>query len=116
MLRRITIAPLVASLALLMGSLISSAEAAEQGAAPVEGESFTKPAGTQVVLGDQYSGGKALKIASSQAVPTKQVTISKTSNVLVRARAGQKGGSPTPYHSGRRSERRDAQDHLQRAL
>jgi len=95
MLRRITIAPLVASLALLMGSLISSADAAEQGAAPVEGESFTKPSGTQVVLGDQYSGGKALKISSGQAVPTKQVTITETSNVLVRTRAGQTGGSPT---------------------
>jgi hypothetical protein len=93
--RRITIAPLVASLALLMASLISSANAAERGAAPVEGESFTKPPGTQVVLGDQYSGGKALKISSSKAVPTKRVTITETSNVLVRARAGQKGGSPT---------------------
>jgi hypothetical protein len=95
MLRRITIAPLLASLALLMGSLISSADAAEQGAAPVEGESFTKPPGTQVVLVNQYSGGKALKITSGQAVPTKQVTITETSKVLVRAHAGQLGGSPT---------------------
>ena len=79
---------LVASLALLMAGLISPADAAEQGAAPVEGERFTKPAGTQVVLGGQYSGGKALKISSSQAVPTKQVTITKTSKVLVRAHAG----------------------------
>jgi hypothetical protein len=96
MIRRITIAPLVASLALLMASLISSADAAEQGTAPVEGERFTKPPGTQVVLGDQYSGGKALKITSGKAVPTKkQVTITETSKVLVRAHAGQKGGSPT---------------------
>jgi hypothetical protein len=86
---------LVASLALLMAGLVSPADAAEQGAAPVEGESFTKPAGTQVVLGGQYSGGKALKISSGQAVPTKQVTITKTSKVLVRAHAGQRGGSPT---------------------
>jgi len=89
--RRITIVPLVASLALLMASLISSADAAEQGAAPVEGESFTKPPGTQVVLGDRYSGGKALKITSNQAVSTKKVTITETSNVLVRARGGQTG-------------------------
>jgi hypothetical protein len=93
--RRITMVPLVTSLALLMVSLISSAHAADQGAAPVEGESFTKPPGTQVVLGDQYSGGKALKITNSKAVPTKRVTITETSNMLVRARAGQTGGSPT---------------------
>jgi WD40-like Beta Propeller Repeat len=86
---------LVASPALLMASLISPADAAEQGAAPVEGERFTNPPGTQVVLGDQYSGGKALKITSGQALPTKQITITETSKVLVRARAGQTGGSPT---------------------
>ncbi len=68
---------------------------AQTGASPVEGERFSKPSGTQVVLGDQYSGGKALKITSSKAVPTKQVTITETSKVLVRAYAGQRGGSPT---------------------
>jgi VCBS repeat-containing protein len=83
--------------ALVMGAVgvIFSAYAAGQGADPVEAESFTHPPGTQVVLGDQYSGGKALKITSGRAVPTKQVTITETSNVLVRARAGQSGGSPT---------------------
>ena len=66
-----------------------------QGAGPVEGESFTHPTGTEVVLGNQYSGGKALKITSGQALPTKRVTITEASHVLVRARAGQSGGSPT---------------------
>jgi hypothetical protein len=43
-----------------------------------------------------YSGGAALKFKKSKAVATKQVTITETSNVLVRARAVQKkGGSPT---------------------
>ena len=80
---------------MIIASLIYSAYAAGQGADPVEGESFSKPSGTQVVTGNQYSGGKALKITSGKALPTKRVTITETSNVLVRARAGQRGGSPT---------------------
>ena len=80
---------------MIVASLIYSAYAAGQGADPVEGESFTKPSGTEVVTGNQYSGGKALKITSGQALPTKRVTITETSHVLVRARAGQSGGSPT---------------------
>src|ERR671911_493096 len=85
----------IGALVMVAVGVIFAAYAAGQGAAPVEGESFTKPPGTQVVLGDQYSGGKALKITSGQALPTKRVTITETSNVLVRARAGQTGGSPT---------------------
>jgi hypothetical protein len=80
---------------MIIASLIYSEYAAGQGADPVEGESFTHPSGTEVVTGAQYSGGKALKITSGQALPTKRVTITETSNVLVRARAGQTGGSPT---------------------
>jgi hypothetical protein len=80
---------------MIIASLIYSAYAAGQGAAPVEGESFSKPSGTEVVTGNQYSSGKALKITSGQALPTKRVTITETSNVLVRARAGRIGGSPT---------------------
>jgi hypothetical protein len=80
---------------MIIASLIYSEYAAGQGAQPVEGESFTHPPGTEVVTGAQYSGGKALKITSGQALPTKRVTITETSNVLVRARAGQTGGSPT---------------------
>ena len=83
-----------ALLGLVLGQVMAPAAFAQTGASPVEGERFSKPSGTQVMLGDQYSGGKALKIISSQAVPTKQVTITETSNVLVRARAGQTGGSP----------------------
>ena len=52
------------ALVLLAVGLIFSAYAAGQGAQPVEGESFTKPSGTEVVTGNQYSGGKALKITS----------------------------------------------------
>ena len=80
---------------MIIASLVYSQYAAGQGADPVEGESFTHPPGTEVVTGNQYSGGKALKITSGQALPTKRVTITETSNVLVRARAGQTGGSPT---------------------
>src|SRR5215204_2451043 len=80
---------------MIIASLVYSQYAAGQGADPVEGESFTHPPGTEVVTGNQYSGGKALKITSGQALPTKRVTITETSNVLVRARAGQSGGSPT---------------------
>src|SRR5215211_3383229 len=86
---------MIGALVMLAVGVIFSAYAAGQGAAPVEGESFTHPPGTEVVTGNQYSGGKALKITSGQALPTKRVTITETSNVLVRARAGQKGGSPT---------------------
>jgi large repetitive protein len=85
----------VGALAMLAVGVIFSTGASGQGADPVEGESFTKPSGTQVVSGTQYSGGKALKITNGKALPTKRVTITETSNVLVRARAGQKGGSPT---------------------
>src|ERR671910_478320 len=85
----------IGALVMVAVGVIFAAYAAGQGAAPVEGESFTKPPGTQVVLGDQYSGGKALKITSGQALPTKRVTITEASHVLVRARAGQSGGSPT---------------------
>ena len=83
------------ALVLLAVGVIFSAYASGQGAAPVEGESFSKPSGTEVVMGNQYSGGKALKITSGKALPTKQLTITETSNVLVRARAGQRGGLPT---------------------
>jgi Regulator of chromosome condensation (RCC1) repeat len=39
-----------------MANLISPAYAAEQGAAPVEGERFTKPAGTPLAWGDNRYG------------------------------------------------------------
>ena len=55
------------ALVMVAVGVIFSAYAAGQGAAPVEGESFTHPSGTEVVLGNQYSGGKALKITSGQA-------------------------------------------------
>jgi Bacterial Ig domain len=92
---RILLVGVIGALVLLAVGLIFSAYAAGQGADPVEGESFSKPSGTEVVTGNQYSGGKALKITSGKALPTKRVTITETSNVLVRARAGQSGGSPT---------------------
>jgi hypothetical protein len=61
----------------------------------VEAEDFSKPSGTVVVSDAMYSGGQALKFTDGQAVATKQVTITETSTVVVRARAGQTGGSPT---------------------
>jgi hypothetical protein len=83
---------LLAFMAMALLVFAASAQAAEQ---TVEAESFTKPNGTAVVSDQMYSGGKALKITSGQAVATKQVTISETSTLVVRARAGQSGGSPT---------------------
>lgn len=61
----------------------------------VEAESFTNPSGTIVVPDTIYSGGLALKIADGQAVPTKEIIVTERSEVSIRARAGQTGGSPT---------------------
>ena len=86
---------IAAALGVLALTLVVAPAAMAQ-TASVEGESFTHPRGTAVVYDQMYSGGAALKFKMSKAVATKQVTITETSNVLVRARAGQKkGGSPT---------------------
>jgi hypothetical protein len=86
---------IAAALGVLALSLVGAPAAMAQ-TASVEGESFTHPRGTAVVHDQMYSGGAALQFKKSKAVATKQVTITETSNVFVRARAGQKkGGSPT---------------------
>jgi hypothetical protein len=84
---------IAAALAVLALSLVGAPAAMAQ-TASVEGESFTHPRGTAVVHDQIYSGGAALKFKKSKAVATKQVTITETSTVVVRARAGQKKGSP----------------------
>jgi hypothetical protein len=86
---------IAAALAVLALTLVVARAAMAQ-TASVEGESFTHPRGTAVVHDQMYSGGAALKFKKSKAVATKQVTITGTSTMLVRARADQKkGGSPT---------------------
>jgi Tol biopolymer transport system component len=81
---------------LLLGCVLTLAAAVPALAqVSVEGERFNKPSGVSVAGGNGYSGGKALRIFSEKASATRQVTITETSNVLVRARAGQTGGSPT---------------------
>ena len=63
---RILLVGVIGALVMLAVGVIFSAYAAGQGADPVEGENFTNPngPGTEVVTGNQYSGGKALKITS----------------------------------------------------
>ena len=86
--------PVMIAAALALSLVVAPAAMAQTGS--VEGESFTHPRGTAVVYDQMYSGGAALKFKKSKAVATKQVTITETSTMLVRARADQKkGGSPT---------------------
>ncbi len=64
-------------------------------ATPVEAETFdVKPKGTKVVSGTTYSGGQALKFSNSTAIAKEGVTFSSEGDVVLMARAGQKGGSP----------------------
>jgi hypothetical protein len=86
---------IAAALAVLALTLVVAPAAMAQ-TASIEGESFTHPRGTAVVYDQMYSAGAALQFKKSKAVATKQVTITETSTMLVRARADQKkGGSPT---------------------
>src|SRR5215207_5364984 len=65
-------------------------------ASPLEGENFaTKPAGT-VVVNDTtlYSGGQALKFTSDVRAST-NVNCTAVCDVVLMARGGQSGGSPT---------------------
>src|SRR5215211_1130155 len=63
----------------------------------VEGENFaTKPTGTTVVNDTLFSGGKALKFtADGTASHTDTVTCSTPCDVVLMARAGQSGGTPS---------------------
>src|SRR4028119_2273140 len=53
------------------------------------------PTGTSVVSGTTYSNGQALKFTNSTAVATKTVSFTSSGDVVLMARAGQSGGSPT---------------------
>jgi Calcineurin-like phosphoesterase len=64
---------------------------------PVEGENFAnKPAGTLVVTDSTrgYSGNRALKF-TAPVTASHTVTCSQVCDVVLRARGGQSGGSPT---------------------
>jgi hypothetical protein len=66
-------------------------------ASPVEGENFAnKPAGTIVVTDSTlgYSGNRALKF-TAPVTASHTVTCSQVCDVVLRARGGQSGGSPT---------------------
>src|SRR5215211_9132261 len=65
-------------------------------ATPVEAENFdVKPTGTSVVTDTTlYSNGQALKFSNSKAIAKEQVNFASSGDVVLMARAGQKGGSP----------------------
>jgi hypothetical protein len=72
-------------------------DAADPVASPVEGENFTnKPAGTIVVTDSTrgYSGNQALKFTAN-VTASHTVNCSQVCDVVLRARGGQSGGSPT---------------------
>src|SRR5215212_2850214 len=61
----------------------------------VEGESFaTKPAGASIVNDTLFSGGKALKF-TADGTASHTVTCSTGCDVVLMARAGQSGGTPS---------------------
>src|SRR5215218_2643576 len=60
----------------------------------VEGENFdVKPTGTQIVTDTIYHNGQALKFTDTVKA-TETVTFSGQGDVVLRARASQRGGSP----------------------
>jgi acid phosphatase type 7 len=65
-------------------------------ATPVEAENFdVKPTGTSVVADSTlYSNGQALKFSNNKAIAKEQVNFASSGDVVLMARAGQKGGSP----------------------
>src|SRR5215218_1117566 len=65
-------------------------------ATPVEAETFDlKPTGTSVVTDSTlYSNGQALKFSNNKAIAKEQVDFASSGDVVLMARAGQKGGSP----------------------
>src|SRR4028119_316729 len=88
--RVVLLAPLLALFA-----FVATAEAADV-APPVEGEAMdVRPTGTSVVSGTTYSGGQALKLSNSTAVATETVSFASSGDVVLMARASQRGGSPT---------------------
>jgi hypothetical protein len=97
MLRRrvILLVPLLALLA-FVATTEKRAEAADV-ASLVEGENFdVKPTGTSVVTSTTlYSNGQALKFTNNTATATETVNFASQGDVVLVARGGQSGGSPT---------------------
>src|SRR5215218_7161060 len=63
----------------------------------VEGENFDRqPTGTRVVTDTIYHNhnGKALKFSNSTAIAKEQVNFTRRGDVVLWARASQRGGSP----------------------
>jgi hypothetical protein len=85
----------LAAVVLVVLSPIRVVDAADV-ATPVEAETFdVRPTGTSVVTdATLYSNGKALKFSNSKAIATEQVNFASSGDMVLMARAGQKGGSP----------------------
>jgi hypothetical protein len=91
-LRLILLVPLLALFALL-ATTEEQAEAADV-ARLIEGESFNRPAGTNVITGSGYSGGAALKFTAN-VTASHTVNCSVPCDVVLMASGGQSGGQAT---------------------
>jgi hypothetical protein len=80
---------------LALFAFVATAEAADV-APPVEGEAMdVRPTGTSVVTDTTlYSNGRALKFSNSTAVAKETVSFASSGDVVLMARASQRGGSP----------------------
>jgi hypothetical protein len=92
--RVILVGALVAVVVLYPFRVLDAADAAS--ATPVEAETFdVRPTGTSVVTdATLYSNEQALKFSSSTAIAKEQVNFTSSGDVVLMARAGQRGGSP----------------------
>ena len=62
----------------------------------VEGENFdVKPTGTSIVNATMYQNGQALKFTNNTAIAKETVNFASQGDVVLMARGGQSGGSPT---------------------
>jgi hypothetical protein len=87
----LTAVVLVAVLALYPIRVVDAADVATR----VEAETFhLKPTGTKVVPDAMYHEGKALKFSNNTAIAKETVNFTSSSDVVLMARASQKGGSP----------------------
>ena len=65
-------------------------------ATSVEGEHFdVKPTGTSIVNATMYQNGQALKFTNTTAIPKETVNFTNQGDLVLMARGGQSGGSPT---------------------
>ncbi|MDQ3704215.1 MAG: hypothetical protein M3437_03150 [Chloroflexota bacterium] len=90
----ILVGALVAVVVLYPIRVVDAADVAT--ATPVEAETFdVRPTGTSVVTdATLYSNGQALRFSNSTAIAKEQVNFASSGDVVLMARAGQKGGSP----------------------